>query len=187
MTSCNSINALAEGEAKRWFVIYTRSRAEKVVEKQLNCSGIDTFLPQIYKASRRKDRIAKYLAPLFPSYLFANLPPTGELLATALSVGGVVNFLRDRGLPNGPPAPVPDSEIDSLKLLITNECVLQHQKYICSGDLVRVLEGPLAGCEGVVVKRNGKSLLVVSIKLMQRSIAVTLEDLCVEKISLSRH
>lgn len=187
MALSNLTKTASEYKKKSWFVIYTRSRAEKVVEKQLNRFGIDTFLPQILKTSQRRDRVASYLTPLFPSYLFASLPLTGDVFAIALGVGGVVNFLRERGIPNAPPAPVPDNEINSLKLLVSNGCVLQHQKYIRAGDLVRVIEGPLEGCVGVVIKRSGKTLLVVSINLMRRSVAVTLEDLWVEKLRTTRH
>jgi transcription antitermination factor NusG len=53
-----------------------------------------------------------------------------------------------------------------------------------SGDRVMIMEGPLKGLTGFYIKHKGKAdKVVISIELLQRSLAVEVEDLIVDKIS----
>jgi transcription antitermination factor NusG len=48
--------------------------------------------------------------------------------------------------------------------------------YLRVGQRVRITEGPLANVEGILIERNtGKGLLVLSVNLFQRSVAVEID------------
>jgi transcription antitermination factor NusG len=69
-----------------------------------------------------------------------------------------------------------ESEIETIKRLLgTGRRVLPHQ-FLQHGQRLRIKRGPLAGVEGILVRANPqKGLLVVSVDLLQRSVAVHLE------------
>ena len=69
-----------------------------------------------------------------------------------------------------------DSEIETIKKLLgTGRRVLPYQ-YLQQGQRLRIKRGPLTGVEGILVRANPqKGLLVVSVDLLQRSVAVHLE------------
>jgi transcription antitermination factor NusG len=116
---------------------------------------------------------------MFPGYLFAGVAPgDDEGLRHARWTPGVVRLLGVNGEPN----PVPQGDIDSLRLLIAGGERLKPVPYVVPGDRVRVKDGPLAGAEGTVVRFGKKNRLVISVSLLQSSVAAELDDCQVEKI-----
>ena len=99
----------------QWFAIWTRSRHEQVVREQLERKHIDAFLPTITRWSRWKDRKKKIDWPLFPGYCFARFDPADAL--PILKCTGVVNIVSFEGKP----APIPEYELDSIRLLVGSE------------------------------------------------------------------
>jgi transcription antitermination factor NusG len=106
---------LLSPDSLNWFAIWTRSRHEQVVREQLAVKQIDVFLPTITRWSRWKDRKKKVDWPLFPGYCFARFDPADTL--PILKCTGVVNIISFEGKP----APIPDYELDSIRLLIDSE------------------------------------------------------------------
>src|SRR6266516_6445095 len=93
----------------RWHAIYTCSRHEKSVSRQLREKQIDCFLP-LYKSVRRwKDRRKQLELPLFPGYVFVHMALKDRL--QVLQLPGVVRFVNF----NGKPAALPDAEIEALR------------------------------------------------------------------------
>ena len=112
--------------APQWFAIWTRSRHEQVVREQLERKRIDAFLPTITRWSRWKDRKKKIDWPLFPGYCFARFDLDDAL--PILKCTGVVNIVSF----DGKPAPIPEYELDSIRLLVGSElqydpCPLIHE------------------------------------------------------------
>jgi transcription antitermination factor NusG len=155
-----------------WYAAYVVTRHEKVVAQQLVRRGIECFLP-LYRATRSwKNRRAQVELPLFPSYLFVRINLADRV--RALEVPGVVHIVSVRG----EPVAVPDEEIDSLQTAMqlrrSEPC-----SYFASGKRIRIKAGPLQGLEGVVVRQNSQTRIIVSVDFIQRSTAVELwpEDL----------
>jgi transcription antitermination factor NusG len=152
----------------KWFVIHTRSRHEKRVTEQLQMKRIEVFFP-MYRSKRHWGaREAVVDLPLFPGYVFVHIPLAERLNVLGLSgVAGLVLF-------QGAPAPVPDDELESLR-----ECLSRTPAepipYYQPGNRVRIISGPLAGLEGVIVRNNGQTRFVLSINLIMRSIAVNVD------------
>lgn len=162
-----------------WYVIYTKSRHEAKVEKALQLMGLDVFLPRVTTPSRRRDRKLLIKVPLFPGYLFicTNLDP--YIYHEIYKIPGVVQLLN-----NGIPIPVPGETVDSIRAIVESALSFYPWPYLQTGNLVRVLDGPLVGTVGLILGRKGKDhRLIVSIELFQRSVAVELGSEAVEPFS----
>ena len=154
-----------------WFPIRVRARHEVVVEVQLLKKNIEVFSPMYTKLSQWKDRKKNVRFPLFPGYIFVHIPPKKtELYYSILRTVGVVDFLR---FDTSDPLPVPDKEINDIKQMIQSGEELDVFPYLKKGMKVRVRRGKLEGVEGVLEEKvKGKHQLIVTVELLNRSIAV---------------
>ncbi len=152
-----------------WYAIRTRSRHEKVVNQQLASRGVEAFLPLVNRRRRWKDRWKDVCFPLFPGYSFARFPYRERL--AVLTAVGVVQILGT----NGHAIPVPDHEIESIRQLVTSTLPFDPHPYLREGMEVEVLQGPLAGVRGILVRKGGRARLVVAINVIQRAASVELD------------
>ncbi|MEK7873949.1 MAG: transcription termination/antitermination NusG family protein, partial [Chloroflexota bacterium] len=136
------------------------------------------FLPERVVWSRRRDRRKQMRVPLFPGYLFVSSGDGAEYLREVRCTRGVVRLL---GV-GGSPLPISRREMESLQVLVVSGEELRSVAYLVPGNRVRVVEGPLAGVEGTVVRFGKKHHLVVSVELLQRSVAVELAECQLEKV-----
>jgi transcription antitermination factor NusG len=152
-----------------WFAVWTRSRAEKAVHEQLHRKGIEVFLPTVSRWSRWKDRRKKIDWPLFPGYCFARFDPADSLRVLNCSgVATIVSF-------DGRLAPVPDAEVDGIRRLVTSGLQYDPCPFIKEGDRVEVVHGPLKGVVGLLVKKDRHDRLILSVDLIGRAVAVTVD------------
>jgi transcription antitermination factor NusG len=156
----------------RWYAIYVTARHEKVVTVQLVRRSVEAFLPLYRTVHYWKDRRAQLELPLFPSYLFVRIAAAERL--RVLQVPGVVHIVTFQG----EPVAVPDEEIESLRAALRLRQA-GPWPYPAVGRRIRITAGPLQGLEGVVVRQNGQTRIIVSIDFIQRSTWVELrpEDL----------
>ena len=168
-------NAVPE-RAPRWYALRTRSRHEKRVEEQLSAKGIEAFLPLTERWSRWKDRRKLVAFPLFPGYCFARFP-LAERVAV-LSAQGVVQVLGTQG----GPVPVPDPEIEAVRRLVTSTLPYDPHPYLQEGMRVEVLRGPLAGVQGVLLRKGARARLVIGVSLIRQGASVELDALDVRPV-----
>jgi transcription termination/antitermination protein NusG len=155
---------------ERWYAIWTRSRHEQVVREELERRQIDTFLPTIARWSRWKDRKKKVDWPLFPGYCFARFDARNVL--PVLKCTGVVNIVSSAGTP----AAIPDSELDSIRLLVTSELQYDPCPLIREGMLVEVIHGPLKGVVGRLMRKDTeRARLVLSVDLIGQAVSVDVD------------
>ena len=165
-----------------WYAIYTKSRCEEKVYQGLLQRDLEPFLPKMEVWSRRTDRRKKIQIPLFSGYLFVDLPGMdGDTRLSILKTPGVVKLL---GKPVGnEPVPIPDTQIDAIRRLVDSKVEIQSCIYPRVGERARITTGAFKGIEGVVLQTDyEKNLFVVSIDLLQRSVAIRLEGFQVERI-----
>jgi transcription termination/antitermination protein NusG len=163
-----------------WYVIHTRSQSEAKVESALQQNGVEIFLPRITVRGRRQDRRVFLKAPLFPGYLFVHTVLEPLAYYEIIKLPWVVRVLGINGLPK----PVPSAQVESIKTIVETERPYYPWVYLDKGKLVRILEGPLTGSIGLILRRQEKKRrLVVAVELFQRSVAVELEDEAVEPYS----
>jgi transcription antitermination factor NusG len=165
-----------------WYAVHTKSRHEEKSYIGLVQKSFSVFLPKIEVWSKRKDRKKKIQVPMFPGYLFVEmLSLENSIKVDVLKTFGVVKIL---GKPTGSePIAVPDDTIDALKRLVQSKVEIQHIQYPRVGEAARITDGPFKGIEGTVLSTDfEKELLVISIELLQRSVAIKVEGFQVEKI-----
>jgi transcription antitermination factor NusG len=153
-----------------------------MVDTGLIQKSIHTFLPKIEVWSKRKDRRKKIMMPMFPGYLFVELfSLDSQTKLNVLKTFGVVRIL---GKPTGSePIPVPDAKIEAIRRIIESKVEVQQIQYPKVGEPAMIVDGPFTGIEGVVVSTDySKELFVISIELLQRSVAIKLEGFQIKKI-----
>jgi transcription antitermination factor NusG len=131
---------------------------------------LEAFLPTRKVTRRWSDRVKVRDDAVFPGYLFCRLSEPDRL--TVLQSPGVLQIVG-----NGPtPIPVAVSEIESIRVLVAAKANLTPWPYLTEGQAVRIEVGPLAGVEGLVVRsEHGNPRVVVSVTLLQRSVATEVE------------
>ena len=162
----------------RWYAVRTRSRHEKLVARQLESHGIQSFLPVITKISKWSDRRKEVELPLFSGYAFVRLDHASGERVRVLQTQGVVNFVGVQG--SG--VPIPDQEIENINILVASKVTYQERPYLQVGQRVRVCGGALDGVEGILAAENSDRSLVISVGLIQRSISVRVAGYNVEPI-----
>jgi transcription antitermination factor NusG len=160
----------------RWYALYTCSRHEKSVSQQLERRSVEHFLPLYESVHRWKDRRVRVQLPLFPGYLFVHIAPSQRL--QVLEVPGVVRMVGFQGIP----AALPDEEIVSLRGGLEGNLRVEPHPYLKVGRRVHVVRGPLAGREGILVRKKDRLRLVISIDLIMRSMAVEIDAADVEPL-----
>ena len=131
---------------------------------------IEAFLPTIPKWSRWKDRKKKIDWPLFPGYCFARFDPANTL--PVLKCTGVVNIVSFEGKP----APIPDYELDSIRLLIGSDIQYDPCPLLKEGAMVEVSGGPLKGVVGRLVRKDAaRARLVLSVDLIGQGVSVEVD------------
>ena len=129
--------------------------------------------------SRRKDRRKKILVPLIPGYVFVQYNLDPEIYWDIIKTVGVVRMVGFEGKP----VPASDDEIQSLMILDGTDRTVHNQAYMKRGDKVMIMDGPLKGLVGLYVRHKGRTdKVVVNVELLNRSLAVEIEDWALEKI-----
>jgi transcriptional antiterminator NusG len=117
---------------------------------------------------------------MFPGYLFLNHAMDKHAYVQILQARGVVRILGERW---DRLVPVDDVEIAAVQRLVTTDVHVLPHPYLREGHRVRIVDGPLNGLEGVLLQvKPGKGLLVVSVELLQRSVAVEVD--CTRVVSI---
>lgn len=165
-----------------WYAVSTKSRHEYKANAGLSQKGIITFLPEIEVWSKRKDRKKKIFIPLFPGYLFVETPClNNETKLSILKASGVVRILGKKE--NSEALPIPDNKIEAIQRLLNKKVEIFTLQFPKVGEPAKIIDGPFAGIEGTVISSDAnKELFVISIELMQRSVAIKLEGFQITKI-----
>ena len=165
-----------EGKSNSWYAVRVRSRFENVVAKHLHARGYELFLP-LYKDQRQwSDRLSEIELPLFPGYVFCRFNPVNRL--PILSIPGVVHLVGVGKVP----VPVDDTEIAAIQAAFKSGLTARPWPFLKVGQRVRIERGPLFGVEGILVEVRGLRRLVLSISLLQRSVAVQVDAAWVSPI-----
>lgn len=159
-----------------WYAAYTCPRHEKYVAQQLVQRHIGAFLPLYSSVRRWKDRRKRLELPLFPSYVFVQMTEGNRI--DILRLPGVVQFVCFQGKP----AAIAPAEIEALRRGATGSVVVQPHPYLKEGRKIRIVSGPMIGTEGIFVRRKHQTRLVISISLIQRSVAMEISEAEVEAV-----
>jgi transcription antitermination factor NusG len=164
-----------------WFVVWTQSHCERLVSDQLAARGFEVFLPTIRTWSRQRGARRMISLPMFPSYSFIRHVLDKHSHVEILKTRGVVRILGD-GWERL--SPVPDAEVEAIQRIVRADAPVFPHAYLQEGQRVRIVDGPLRGLEGVLVhSKPHKGLLVISVELLRRSVAVEVDGTQVVPLS----
>jgi transcription termination/antitermination protein NusG len=156
-----------------WHVLWTRSNCEQLVLEQLVSKGFHTFLPTIETWANAREGRLRRRVPLFRGYLFLHHALDRWSDVEVRKARGLVAILGD-GWDRR--AVVPHAEVDAIRTLVQSAQPVFPYPYLTAGQRVRITRGPLENVEGVLVRtRPDKGLLVVSVELLRRSVAVEVD------------
>ena len=157
----------------QWHVLWTRSHCEQLVHDQLAAKGFHILLPRTNLWSRQRARRRLVPVPMFPGYLFLRHAMDKASYLEVYRTRGLVRVLGERW---DRLDAVPDLDIEAIQTLLHSGCPILPYPYLREGQRVRITRGPLADVEGILVRVNPKKgLLVVSVDLLRRSVAVHLD------------
>jgi transcription antitermination factor NusG len=166
------------GGQQHWYAIHTRAQHEKSVTAHLQSQGITTYLPLVSEVHRWSDRQKVVEVPLFACYVFAHMSLVPETWAKVMRVNSVLRFVGTRSAG----VPIPESQIESTRTLLTSKLPYTVHEFLKIGQRVRVRGGALDGIEGTLTARNGNNTLVISVEPVQRSLAVCIDGYSVEPL-----
>jgi transcription antitermination factor NusG len=160
------MNSLESGS---WYALRIKSRHERIVAAALYGKGYEVFLP-LYRDRRRwSDRMKELELPLFPGYLFCRFDVAKRL--PILTTPGIVQVV---GV-GKTPLPIEDTEIAAIQSIVISRLNAQPWPYLQVGQRVRIEQGPLTGLQGILIALKKTHRLVVSVTLLQRSVAVEVD------------
>jgi len=173
---CPPAIASAQKEASFWYAVQTKARHEKQAYSQLREKGIHSFLPLHREKRRWSDRSQWVDLPMFSQYLFVRLPGDGDSRLRVLQTRSVSQFVGG----SGRGTPIPDEQIENLQAIVSNGIPVAPHEFLQVGQRVRIRGGVLEGIEGILSAIRNEKSLVVSVDLIQKSVAIRVERFEVE-------
>ena len=164
-----------------WYALQVKCRKEPSIAAQIEGRGFECFLPK-YKSIRKwSDRTKELQQALFPGYLFCRFDY--ENRQSVVTTAGVLQVVG-----NGRVAtPVPTVEIEALQVAVSSGVPSQPWPYLKTGERVRVNYGHLSGLEGILINFKGNHRVVLSVTLLQRSLALEVDLSWVTPLAEQRH
>lgn len=159
---------LNQHPANPWYALQVASRCEKAVASGLELRGYQQFLPTYRSRRRWSDRFQDVDLPLFPGYVFCQLDVNRRL--PVLVIPGVVRLVGIGKMP----IPVDAQEMAAVETVVNSGFLAQPWPFLKAGQSVTIEEGPLRSVTGILTQVDGSERLIVSISLLQRSLAVAI-------------
>ncbi len=152
-----------------WYAVRVRSKFEQSVAVSLTGKGYEKYLP-LYRSRRQwSDRMKDLDLPLFPGYLFCRFD--AQVRLPILTIPGVISIVGS----GRTPIAVSDQEIEMIQTMVKSGLMLRPWPQLVVGSRIVIEKGPLQGVEGVTVDIKRKHHLIVSVPLLQRSVAVEID------------
>jgi transcription antitermination factor NusG len=139
----------------------------------LFAKGLNVFLPKLSIWSRRGGVRHLIQVPMFSGYVFLNETVDKHTYIEVIKARGVVRLLGERW---DSLSPISDGEIEGLQKVLDARLPVTPHSFLREGQRVRITGGPLKGVEGLLVEnKSQKGILVLSVDLLQQSVAVQID------------
>lgn len=160
---------------KAWVAAQVKSQLELSVASTLRRKGYETFVPTCVRTRQWSDRKKVWHAPLISGYVFVR-EPEQMTQALIISTPGVLGLVRC----GGQMARIGDDEIERLKIVVNSSCKTEPWSYLKQGSRVRIVRGALSGISGTLLRVGESNIFIVSVHILQRSVAVHIDRSWVE-------
>ena len=162
-------SSLPQPDRLPWYALQIQSRLGTVASLTLRDRGYEEFFP-LYSSRRRwSDRMKQVSAPLFPGYLFCRFDVSDRL--PVVSTPGVIGVVGLGKIP----VPIDEEEIEAVQAILRSGLAAQPWPLLQVGSKVYIERGPMAGLEGIIARTDKVYRLVVSVSMLQRSVAVEID------------
>ena len=162
-----------ESSADRWWCFSTLARAEKAIARRLLAQQIPFYCPTITKRFRSKSgRLRESFVPLFPSYVFVRGDESQRIAVLKTNKISRCQEVID-----------PSRLIEDLRKIqqaIAAGAPLTPEARIVAGNRIRVRSGPFAGVEGYVLRREGKTRLLLAVRFIEQGVSMEIDEALLE-------
>lgn len=170
------MNLSAATNIKRWYPVYTHSRAEKKAYQALRLKGIETYLPLQRQIRQWSDRKKWVDEPFIKSYLFVCISPQEQM--EVLMTKGISRFIYFSGKVSA----MPERQIEDLRMLLDSSYELEvTAENLMPGEQVEIKAGPLKGMRGEIIAYGSKTKFLIRLGDLQQSIMVTVPLAMIER------
>ncbi len=160
-----------------WHAIYTRPRSEKKALIELEEKGIDAYLPLVKTLKQWSDRKKWVEEPLFKSYIFVRVSEIEYY--DAINMFHTVRYITFEGKA----VPIPPQQIEAIRIYISQEENLNtDMSGYKSGQEVSIIDGPMKGLSGTLVRVTGKNKLRIEIDGVGKAVYVDIAGAYVRKV-----
>src|SRR5436190_7908574 len=163
-----------------WFAVQVKSTHEKRVTSLLQYQTYEFFLPHYTSRSRWSDRIKRVELPLFPGYVFTRFTAVDRI--PILKTPSVISIVGIGAIPTH----IDESEIAAIQRAVASGFGLSPHPFLQVGQRVRINGGSLCGLEGLIADVRKRDHLILSVTLLQRSVAVEIDSAWATPIHTSR-
>lgn len=168
--------ALLAEEKRDWWCIYTLSRREKDLMRKLVSLKIPHYGPSIPKRYRSPNgRLRTSFIPLFPNYVFLFGSSEDRYQAMQTNCISKCTVVAD-----------PEQLLADLRMIesvVDSGVGLTPEAKLLPGNRVRVRTGPFARYEGVVIRREGRTRLLLSLRFLEQGVSIELDEGLLEPIA----
>jgi transcription antitermination factor NusG len=157
-----------------WWLAHTRPQQERAVAAALVARRVPYYIPLVTRKTLVRSRTRVARIPLFPGYVFVRGSDDDRLQVLQTN-----RVLTVRHVPDGNQL---QSDLSRFSELIALDVPLIRESRLEAGERVRVKAGPFRDNEGVVIRRNGKTRLLVAINYLQQGASLEIDDCLLEPL-----
>jgi transcriptional antiterminator RfaH len=158
----------------RWWLVYTRSRQEKAIAEALLSQRVAHYLPLIKRSNVIRGRTKTALVPLFAGYLFVYGTDDDRLSVLKTNRVSTIQWVTDGDRLR--------ADLVQISGLIAMDAPLSPEARIHAGDRVRVRSGRLRGLEGIAIRRQGKTRVLIAVNYLQQGASMEIDDFQLETL-----
>lgn len=161
--------------SRQWWCVYTKSRREKDLMRKLTSHGISHYGPVVPKRYRSPNgRLRTSFVPLFANYIFMFGDEEDRQQAMNSNCISKCNLIEDRE--------TLVSDLRQILQVLEAGVAVTPEAKLSAGSRVRVRTGPFAGYEGNVIRREGKTRLLLSIQYLAKGVSMEMDEGVLEAI-----
>lgn len=154
----------------QWYALAVQPRKETYVENQLKHENFNVVNVQFLKVVRHARQTKTVRAPLFPGYLFVELPKNGLGWRKANWLPGSLGFIKVENRPS----PLEQRFVDQFICSTELSGLVSFKQELKVGDRVRAVGGPCDSLHGEIVAMSAGDRVQILMEAISRKIAVTI-------------
>lgn len=167
-----------ENLAPSWYALTVKPQHEVATARNLRTRDVEGFAP-VYRVKRQWcDRVKEVECHLFPGYVFSHFSYAQRMsVLNTPGVTSIVSFGKT-------PAAIADEEIASVQRAVASRLPVEPWPYARVGQKIRILAGCLEGVAGTLLRDKDAWRVIVSVELLQRSVAVEIDRELISPVEL---